>query len=68
MFCIVGAERSVQTFSCEPDSSCSDREGTKGRNHHSGNNELGPLKVKTYILQFQIGTEEINTHKSMEIK
>lgn len=54
MFCVVGAEEWFQMFSCESDSSCSDREGTKGRNHHSGNNELCTLKVKTYTLHFQI--------------
>lgn len=59
MFCFVGVEQSFQMFSCEPDGSCADRQGTKGRNDHSGNNERGALKVKTHKLQFKYGTEEI---------
>lgn len=54
MFCTVEAAQSFQIFDCEPASSCSDWEGTKGRNHHSANNEQGALKVKTYILHFRI--------------
>lgn len=69
IFCIVGVEQSFQTFDCEPDCSCLQRE----REQEEGTTTLAAMnwvleRLKLTYYNFKYGTEEVNTFESMEIK